>query len=64
MPLTFSGKTQMDIAGNNPDNINGIARFTDLSVFKENQAFIFDSLTFKAEQIEDYRSLSLSWKGY
>lgn len=62
MPLTFSGKTQMDLTGNDPDNINGIARFTDLSVFKENQAFVFDSLTFKAEQIEDYRSLTLLGK--
>ncbi|MEY3576989.1 MAG: hypothetical protein RL394_572, partial [Bacteroidota bacterium] len=62
MPLTFSGKTQMDLTGNNPDNINGIARFTDLSVFRGNQAFVFDSLTFKAEQIEDYRSLTLLGK--
>jgi len=62
MPLTFSGKTQMDLTGNNPDNVNGIARFTDLSVFRENQAYVFDSLTFKAEQVEDYRSLTLLGK--
>jgi len=62
MPLTFSGKTQMDLTGNNPDNINGIAHFTDLSVFRGNQAFVFDSLTFKAEQVEDYRSLTLLGK--
>ena len=62
MPLTFSGKTQMDLVGNNPDNINGIARFTNLSVFRGNQAFVFDSLTFKAEQLEDYRSLTLLGK--
>ena len=62
MPLTFSGKTQMDFLGNDPDNINGIARFTNLSVFRGNQAFAFDSLTFKAEQVEDYRSLSLIGK--
>lgn len=62
MPLTFSGKTQMDLIGNNPDNINGIARFTNLSVFRGNQAFVFDSLTFRAEQVEDYRSLTLLGK--
>ena len=62
MPLTFSGKTQMDFLGNDPDNINGIARFTNLSVFRGNQAFAFDSLTFKAEQVENYRSLSLVGK--
>jgi len=31
-------------------------------VFRGNQAFVFDSLTFKAEQVEDYRSLTLLGK--
>ena len=62
MPLTFSGKTKMDLTGNDPDNINGIAFFTDLSVFRGNKAYVFDSLTFKAEQVEDYRSLTLLGK--
>lgn len=62
MPLGFSGKSQMDLVGNDPDNINGAAWFTDLTVFRGNKAFVFDSITIKAEQIADYRSLTLQGK--
>lgn len=58
----FSGKSHLDIVGSNPDNISGVARFADLTVFRKNQAFVFDSLTFKAEQVADYRSLTLLGK--
>lgn len=47
-PLQFTGKTSIALKGNNADNLTGTASFNDLSLFRGNQVFIFDSIQLKA----------------
>lgn len=59
-PLEFTGSAVMDMEGNNLDNLNGNIRFKDITVFKEGQPYVFDSLYFKSGKEGEYRSLTLS----
>ena len=62
LPLQFRGRTEIDLLGNDPDNLNGTAKFSNLTVFRNNQAYRFDSLTFRASTTPQYRSLALTGK--
>ena len=58
LPLQFNGKAEIDLVGDDPDNLNGIAKFSKLTVYRNNQAYNFDTLTFKASTTENFRSLA------
>ena len=62
LPLQFNGKAEIDLVGNDPDNLNGIAKFSNLTVYRDNQAYKFDTLTFKAYTTETFRSLAVLGK--
>jgi hypothetical protein len=62
LPLEFTGKAQLDFIGNTLDNINGNARFKDLTLFKSGQPFVFDSLGISSSKIGNKRSLILLGK--
>ena len=62
LPLKFKGRTEIDLVGDNPDNLNGTAKFSDLTVYRNNQAYNFDTLTFKAATTENFRSLAVLGK--
>jgi autotransporter translocation and assembly factor TamB len=62
LPLEFTGKALIDITGDNPDNINGSVRFDDITIFKEGQPYVFDSLYFSSFQSDDTRKISLTGK--
>ncbi|MEN9949300.1 MAG: hypothetical protein RLY85_52, partial [Bacteroidota bacterium] len=61
-PLTFTGKTAIDIEGNKADNLNGTASFKNLSLFRGNQAFVFDSIKLQALIKDSTRSWTLQGK--
>jgi hypothetical protein len=60
LPLEFTGSAIMDMAGNNLDNLKGSIRFKDITVFKEGQPYVFDSLYFMSGNDGEYRNLTLS----
>ena len=62
LPLQFNGKAEIDLVGDDPDNLNGIAKFSKLTVYRNNQAYNFDTLTFKAATTENFRSLAVLGK--
>ena len=62
LPLQFNGKAEIDLVGDDPDNLNGIAKFSNLTVYRNNQAYNFDTLTFKAATTENFRSLAVLGK--
>ncbi len=62
LPLQFNGKAEIDLVGDDPDNLNGIAKFSKLTVYRNNQAYNFDTLTFKAATAEHFRSLAVLGK--
>ncbi|MEY3433166.1 MAG: hypothetical protein RL131_1102, partial [Bacteroidota bacterium] len=62
LPLQFSGKTKIDITGNNPDNINGTAKLNDFTVFRDGKPYVFDSLLFSSQRDSSYRMLTLLGK--
>jgi hypothetical protein len=62
LPLQFNGKAEIDLVGNDPDNLNGVANFSNLTVYRNNQAYKFDTLTFKAATTEHFRSLAVLGK--
>ena len=62
IPLLFNGKAEIDLVGDDPDNLNGIAKFSKLTVYRNNQAYNFDTLTFKAATTENFRSLAVLGK--
>jgi hypothetical protein len=61
-PLTFTGKTAIDIEGNKADNLNGTASFKNLSLFRGNQAFVFDSIKLQALIKDSTRAWTLQGK--
>lgn len=62
LPLQFKGRTEIDLLGDDPDNLNGSAKFSNLTVYRNNQAFNFDSLRFSAITTPIYRTLTLTGK--
>ena len=62
LPLEFTGKARIDLTGDSPDNISGHAKFTNLTVFKEGQPYVFDSLSFLSVRDGEKRLLSLTGK--
>ena len=62
LPLQFRGRTEIDLLGDDPDNLNGTAKFSNLTVYRKNQAYNFDSLRFSAITTPLFRSLSLTGK--
>lgn len=62
LPLQFRGRTEIDLLGNDPDNLNGTAKFSNLTVYRNNQSYNFDSLRFSAHTTPEFRSLSISGK--
>lgn len=59
IPLRFAGRTHIDMEGDQPDNIKGDMRFYDLIVFRNDQAYVVDSLHLHAEKKGTYRVVSL-----
>ena len=62
LPLQFKGRTEIDLLGDDPDNLNGTAKFSNLTIYRNNQAYNFDSLKFSANTTPQYRSLTLTGK--
>ncbi|MFM1794217.1 MAG: hypothetical protein RL642_602, partial [Bacteroidota bacterium] len=62
LPLQFKGRTEIDLLGDDPDNLNGTAKFSNLTVYRHNQAYNFDSLRFHAYTTNQFRSLALTGK--
>ena len=62
LPLQFRGRMEIDLLGDDPDNLNGTAKFSNLTVYRNNQAYNFDSLRFSAITTPAFRSLALSGK--
>lgn len=62
LPLQFRGRTEIDLLGDDPDNLNGTAKFSNLTVYRNNQSYKFDSLTFRASTTPQFRSLALTGK--
>lgn len=60
LPLQFRGRTEIDLLGDDPDNLNGTANFSNLTVYRNNQAYKFDKLTFRAITTPQFRSLALT----
>jgi hypothetical protein len=61
-PLQFTGKTSIALKGNNEDNLTGTATFNDLSLFRGNQAFIFDNIQLKAAISDSNKTWTLVGK--
>jgi len=62
LPLQFRGRTEIDLLGDDPDNLNGTAKFSNLTVYRNNQTYNFDSLRFSAITTPVFRTLTLSGK--
>ena len=58
--ISLTGKSILNIQGDNLDNINGEARMEDVIFVKNKRKFIFDSVVVKASKNLDYRNISLS----
>lgn len=59
-PISFTGKSILNIEGDNLDNISGEGRLEDIVFTKNKRKYIFDSVVVKAEKHLDYRSITLS----
>lgn len=59
LPLDFAGRTHAEFDGDNLDNINGEMKFYDLIVFRNDQAFVMDSLYIHAENQISYRKIDV-----
>lgn len=59
LPLDFAGRLHANFDGNNLDNINGEIKFYDLIVFRNDQAFVMDSLNIRAESQSSYRKIDV-----
>lgn len=58
-PLQFTGRTKIDINGDKADNLTGNALFKNISLFRGNQAFVFDSLQLTASRSDSNRKWTL-----
>ena len=59
MPLRFSGMSKISIEGSNLDDLTGTAEFDKLIVSRERQAYRFEKILMRAENIGTYRSFSI-----
>ena len=59
LPLRFSGISKINFEGNNLDNLTGTAEFDDMIVSKDKQAYRFERILLRAENIGTYRSFSI-----
>jgi len=59
LPLKFAGKTSGKINGDNLENITGQVNFQDLILYRNEQAYIMDHMTVKANSIGNYKTLSV-----
>jgi len=62
LPLKFSGKAEVDLKGNQPDNLNGEARFSELIIKRDGQTLDFNEIVFKAKTNDRHRSYSVNGK--
>ena len=62
LPIEFSGKAEVDLKGNEPDNLNGEARFSELVFKRDGQTYDFDEIVFKAKTNDRLRSFSVNGK--
>lgn len=53
------GKFDMNFNGNNIDNFLGTVSLYDVAVTRDNQTFVFDTLTLSSQKIEDQKVLQL-----
>lgn len=59
LPLKFAGKTKGEIAGDNLEDLTGELQFQDLILYRNEQAYIMDNMTVKANKKDNYRTLSI-----
>ena len=59
LPLKFAGKTSGKITGDNLENLTGQLNFQDLILYRNEQAYILDNMTVKANSIGNYKTLNI-----
>ncbi len=59
LPLKFAGRARAEIVGDNLENITGNLKFYDLVIFKNDQAYIMDSLMAHTQIKNNYRTFNV-----
>ena len=59
LPLKFAGKTNGKISGDNLENLIGEMQLEDLILYRNEQAYIMDNMTIKANVNGNYKNLDI-----